>query len=316
MTKDFVKNAAIQSAALRRRFMDHERFDELELHFTLLLAKRLSDIEAGLAEDAAGIALSAPSGSGKTRAIRKLVKTESEQLQKEGQGEKSLLYLRTPSSVTLKSLGADLLSELGYKLNTNRTSSYIWELVRHHLKENRTTFIFLDEAQELTSHGTKYELQSVASKLKTLMNDPEWPVGLILSGTPALEMLLNHDEQLGRRLESISFENLTSAADAGDIVDLIASYGEISQLSLHSDTQCLAMGERLIHAAAYQYGLVIEITIAAIERATLECSSELKRAHFAKAFHWRTACLDVENPFVVPDFLRTNPRQVFPGGAK
>ncbi|MFS4581103.1 ATP-binding protein [Phaeobacter sp. C3_T13_0] len=312
MTNDRIKHTAKRVAALRNHFINHERFEPLEAQLTLLLEKRLADIEIGQTNEAHGMALSGPSGAGKTTAMSFLAQRTQERLRAEGHGDRCIVSLRVPSPATLKSVGQALLRELGYKISSERQAWYIWDLVRHQLKELGVTNILLDEAQELASRGTKHELNSVASMLKTLMTDPEWPVGIILSGTPELEGILNHDPQLARRMKTVRFDSLSPTADAENAVDLIEAYCDAGEVSAHENTQEQAMGERLIHAAANQFGLVIELTIAALEQAYLEASSTLRRDHFAKAYHCRSACDNTLNPFIIPDFYRIDSRQVFP----
>ncbi|SCZ72801.1 AAA domain-containing protein [Epibacterium ulvae] len=312
MANDRIKHTAKRVSTLRNHFINHERFEPLEAQFTLLLEKRLADIEAGQINEAHGMALSGPSGAGKTTAMTFLAQQTQERLRAEGHGDRCIVSLRAPSPATQKSVGQALLRELGYKISSERQAWYIWDLVRHQLKELGVAFILLDEAQELASRGTKHELASVASMLKTLMTDPEWPVGIILSGTLELEGILNHDPQLARRMKTVRFNSLSPIADAQNAVDLIGAYCDAGEVSAHESIQKQAMGKRLIHAAANQFGLVIELTIAALEQAFLEASSTLRREHFAKAYHCRSACDDTLNPFIIPDFYRVDPRQVFP----
>lgn len=172
-------------------------------------------------------------------------------------------------------------------------------------------FLHLDEAQDLSSRGTRNEMTSVASMLKTLMTDEDWPVGIILSGTNELEDILNHDPQLARRMYTIRFDPLTAGANAEDVQVLLAGYAELGQLGLASDTADVSLSERLIHAAAFQFGLVIEIIIAAIELAYLRGDNSLSRHHFAQVYADRTACADTFNPFIVDDYYSIDARRVF-----
>ncbi|WP_282093566.1 ATP-binding protein [Epibacterium ulvae] len=312
MANDRIKHTAKRVSTLRNHFINHERFEPLEAQFTLLLEKRLADIDAGKTKEAHGMALSGPSGAGKTTAMSFLAQRTQERLKAEGRGDRCIVSFRVPSPATQKSVGQALLRELGYQISSERQVWYIWDLVRHQLKELGVAFILLDEAQELAPRGTKHELGSVTSMLKTLMTDPEWPVGIILSGTLELESILNHDSQLARRLKTVRFNSLSPTADAENAIDLIEAYCDAGEVAAHESTQEQAMGERLIHAAANQFGLVIELTIAALEQAFLEASPTLRREHFAKAYHCRSACGDTLNPFIIPDFYRVDPREVFP----
>lgn len=172
-------------------------------------------------------------------------------------------------------------------------------------------FLHLDEAQDLSSRGTTSELNAVASMLKTLMTDPDWPVGILLSGTEELERVLNHDPQLARRMDAVHFAPLSPVAHAPDVTGLIGDYATRARLSAAPDSQSLALAEWLIHAAAFQFGLVIEITIAAIEVALLEAATALEARHFELAYEHRSSCSEAFNPFIVTDYQRIDARKVF-----
>lgn len=117
-----------------------------------------------------------------------------------------------------------ILRGLGYPVNGRREAWYVWNLVRHHLRERRTLFLHLDEAQDLAARGTERERHSVVNLLKSLMQDPEWPVGLILSGTGELADILNFDPQLGRRFQPIRFDPVSEIADLEKVRDLLSAY--------------------------------------------------------------------------------------------
>ncbi|PTW39750.1 TniB family NTP-binding protein [Rhodovulum kholense] len=316
MTNDHVDQTVLCIAMLRDHFIRHDRYTPLEQVFSRLAEKRLADIQTGRVNEAHGLALSGPSGAGKSAAVAHLLKSERARLDTAGHGDATIISLRVPSPATLKFVGQTLLRSLGYQISSERQAWYIWDLVRHHLRERRVLFVHLDEAQDLASRGTKHELNSVASMLKTLMTDDEWPVGIILSGTEELEDILNHDPQLARRMKTIHFESLTPAAHANDVLDLLESYCERAELTPAADILGLEHGERLIHAAANQFGLVIELILEAIEQALLEGETALSSTHFMWAYRLRTSCDDEFNPFIIPDFYRVDARQVFARGAR
>lgn len=73
----------------------------------------------------------------------------------------------------------------------------------------------------------------------------------------------------------------------------------------------LSHGERVVHAAANQFGITIVLILDAIEDAYLQGQKTLNRHNFIRAYHRRTSCDAEFNPFVVPDFMRIDARQVF-----
>ena len=208
-------------------------------------------------------------------------------------------------------MGQTVLRALGYNLSAERQAWYIWDLVRHQLRERKVLFLHLDEAQDLSARGTRHELDAVASMLKTLMTDADWPVGILLSGTEELENILNHDPQLARRMDTIHFAPLSPVMNAPDVARLIEGYARRADLALAGEITDITLSERLIHAAAFQFGLVIEMIIAAIEVAFLEGAAHLEWRHFTAAYALRSSCMDAFNPFIVNDYHRIDARKVF-----
>lgn len=308
---ELIKQTARRIAILSDHFIHHDRFEPLEERFLLLIEKRLVDYELGRTSEAHGLTLTGLSGTGKTTAMEQLMARSRASLDRAGHQSFSNISIRVPSPATLKLVGHALLRSLGYPINSERQAWYLWDLVRHHLKERKVLFVHLDEAQDLASRGTRHELNSVSSMLKTLMTDPEWPVGIILSGTPELEDILNHDHQLARRMDGVHFPSLSPIAHGNDVLDLVESYCVKAELQPGPDILELVHGERLIHAASNQFGLVIKLTLWAIEQAYLMDASQLTRAHFARVYQLRTSCDDTFNPFIIPDFYRIDARQVF-----
>lgn len=308
---DIPSTIASKIADLRARFILHERFEPLQARVRMLLEKRLADIAAGRSADAHGIALSGASGTGKSCAMAQLIARARVELAHSSCTEATIISLRVPSPATLKFLGQMILRALGYNLSAERQAWYIWDLARHQLRQRRVLFLHLDEAQDLSSRGTTSELNAVASMLKTLMTDPDWPVGILLSGTEELERILNHDPQLARRMDAVHFAPLSPVAHAPDVVGLIGDYAIRAGLTAAPDSQNIALAERLIHASAFQFGLVIEIIIAAIEAALLEQTPALQARHFALAYEQRSSCSDAFNPFIVNNYHRIDARKVF-----
>ncbi|WP_128254752.1 TniB family NTP-binding protein [Falsirhodobacter deserti] len=208
-------------------------------------------------------------------------------------------------------VGHSLLRALGFQISSERQAWYIWDLVRHHLRERKVLFVHLDEAQDLASRGTKHELRAVAAMLKTLMTDADWPVSIILSGTTELEDILNHDPQLARRMKTIHFGPLSGVGHADDVLSLVEAYCRRGELMIDEETATIELAERLIHAAANQFGLVIELTLAAMEQAYLSGNEMLSMRHFVEAYAQRSGSDDAFNPFVIPDYHRIDARQVF-----
>ena len=308
---DLIIKTAQRIADLRGHFIRHERFDPLQARLQLLIEKRFADIAAGRTADAHGIALSGASGTGKSCAMAQLLSSARQRLSISTHPQATIISLRVPSPATLKFVGQMVLRALGYSITAERQAWYIWDLVRHQLRLRHVLFLHLDEAQDLSSLGTARERNAIASMLKTLMTDEQWPVGILLSGTEELEDILNHDPQLARWMDTVHFAPLSPVAHARDVMGLIEGYAKRADIIMDPTVSDRALAERLIHSAAFQFGLVIEIIIAAIETALLEEATALKRRHFVTAYQLRSSCSDAFNPFIVPDFHSIDARKVF-----
>ena len=312
MTSDTYMRVAPQMSDLRAIFIENEGFAPFEALFKEQLAARLADIEMGRCSEATGISLIGASGAGKTSAINKLIQYTNGWLKDIGSGDMTLVSFRVPSPATAKYVGQTLLRALGYQISSERQAWYIWDLVRHHLKERKVLFVHIDEAQDLATHGTKKELIAISSMLKTLLNDGDWPVGILMSGTPELKPILESDFQIVRRMRHRELPPLSRVSDAEDAIFLIETYCAKAGLECSEEVAEIELAERLIHSAANQFGLVIQVILGTIEKAILEDAKVLEQRHFARAYGDRTGSDDAFNPFVIPDYTRIDPRRINP----
>lgn len=296
---------------LRSRFVFHERFEELEKIFLGLLAARLLEVSNNASAEMRMISLIAEPGSGKSTAIRHLFDRSKEFVQDSPVPNAKLISLTISAKPTLKSVGLTILEELGFEMNRDRQNWYIWKLVRFHLREHQVVFVHLDEAQHLKLQGRKNDIPEIVDTLKNLSQDKSWPVGLLLSGTTDLSEIINFDDQLTRRMTGLVFKPLDIHADLENTVQLVANYCARVNLELDLGDPGEKLGQRIIHAAAYQFGLVNEFAVDAIEVALEADSSHLNRQHCAHAFQARKDCGEAFNPFLIQDFERIDTRKMF-----
>lgn len=296
---------------LSTRFALHERYGDLETLVNRLLAVRLADLRAGRILEANSLVLTAATGSGKTTAMRRLVQHSNAYLHASEFPEGRIVSVTVPSPATLKSVGISILAALGLQLRADRKIWYIWDLVRFHLRENKVLFLHLDEAQDLKKKGRQNELSEIVNTLKSISQDTEWPVGFLLSGTEDLKEIVNLDTQLVRRMKAISFEPLTASNDAKDMLTLIESYASKAGLRFETGDATFDFGKRLVHAASYQFGLVIKLALFAIEDALYENDHCLDAHDFVSAYKTWKGCTDAFNPFIVNDYLQIDTQRMF-----
>ncbi|WP_185962257.1 TniB family NTP-binding protein [Palleronia caenipelagi] len=285
----------------------------LRTEFDRRLYGRREEIRQGVVREGRGIALLGASGSGKSTVIEHLLKRHPELvLPDPGRERADVISFRVPSPASLKEVGRTALTALGYDLKRDRSATIIWGIVRELLQKRQTLFLHIDEVQDLKTSQSKQVIQNVINTLKSLMQHPEWPISIILSGMPEVRKMLNFDPQLARRFYPIALRPLSFTGDEEMLRDMVGSYLHKAALPPSSGIYTDEVLMRLLHAGAYEFGIVIEIIIAGIGEALMAGSDCLLLEHFAMAFRRRTGCYDGLNPFLAPDYRDIDPRKLFP----
>lgn len=298
-------------SSLQKRFVKHDRYRELESEFDAILYHRRANIGEEQHPEARGIAVVGLSGSGKSTAIRRLFHKHGDlQVLSDGVERAAVVSLTVPSPATLKHVGHSCLNALGYPIRRDRTAGIIWELVQNHLRQRQTLFLHLDEAQDFYSNRNLNEMRAVVNTLKSMMQNRGWPIGIVLSGMPELMDLFDLDTQLARRIRPIHFAPISYASDGRSVRQVLEQYAGAAALTVTPEACCGNHIQRLIHAAADEFGLVIEIIIGAIEEALLADHAELQPQDFVTTFRRRTGCIDGLNPFASDDFRAIDARKL------
>lgn len=292
---------------LRAFFAHHEGYAMLREQFEILLAERCAALAAGRPVEARGIAVIGDTGSGKTTAVRHLLRNY---LPEAGEETAEVASFQVPSPATLKHVGYELLNALGYPMNRLPTSMIIWGKVRFHLRERQVKFLHLDEAQDLAINQSDKEKIDVVNTLKSLMQEPSWPVGLILSGMPDLRSMLNMDPQLARRFHPVEFQPISAARSGGNIMQIVRAYGAKARLETASGLGERNFVERLVHASAHEFGRMIELIVNAIRERLYTGGGTLEAVDFAAAFRRATGVVDGVNPFLADQFQHLDARML------
>ena len=301
-------------AQLRARFFAHRNYRELRDAFTALLNRRRADLEIGAQNEARGIAIIGDSGSGKTTAARRLWATYPDlQAQEPGLEKAEVVSLSLPSPASVKFVGYACLTVLGYPLQRDRTSAIIWDMVHSHLRLRQTLVLHFDEAQDFSVNQNPREMQAMINTLKALMQNPNWPISIVLSGMPQLRDLINMDPQLARRFTPVQFAKLDPVLDGGPIMKMVAGYAEAAAIEIGPDLHERSFVRRLIHAAAGEFGLTVELLLSAIEISLRAKQPELDLPSFAQAFTHRSGCVPDFNPFTREDYTAINTRLLLLG---
>lgn len=302
-------------APARAIFLKNPAHRQFERTFTELLDRRRAEVAAGIQREARCIALIGASGSGKTSAVRHLMTHHPGLVLGDRESERlDIVSLAVPTPATLKFVGQTTLSALEFPLQRERTAQTIWDLVKGHLRARQTLFLHYDEAQDLALHQTERELRSVVNTLKSLLQHQAWPVGLILSGTPELKAIINHDVQLARRVFPIEFVRLDASLDCGRVLTLLSRYAEAARIEIAPEVLHQDLAARLIHASDREFGLLIEMTIAAMECSIRDNRGTLEIRDFTRMFRKRSGCVDWLNPFMAGEFERIEVRRLLCSG--
>lgn len=252
--------------------------------------------------------LTGKAGAGKSRAIEHAFKTRPEFVGYPDLNAGSpVLSVVASSPFTLGALGNELLRGLGYKTNRNIKQSEAWPMVSELIKEKGIRIIHIDEAQHGDETADPRIIREVENTLKRLMQDKEWPVWLILSGLPELGRFCQSDPSMRRRLRVVHFGDLTFPKHMDAVKVVIDKLTSLCPGILNEGLLMPEFTHRLMHAAMYQFGILVEY----VQDAILECidagDEQLDIVHFADVYSLRSGeHSDSLNPFISRDFLAIN----------
>jgi Cdc6-like AAA superfamily ATPase len=245
------------------------------------------------------------SGAGKTTAINRVLRRHPAFPGYGVKGSGCLLVtvtVRGPCS--LKQLGRQLLAALGYPLVADRSKDIVWEMVRARIEKLGVLVIHFDEIQNVTTTATVDEAIKIRNTLKSLMNDTDHPVCLIMTGLPEFRPFIGKDFQNVRRSCFIGFEPL-SGNDFETLRRTVKGLANVADLSVDPG-EADDIVPRLVHASMAQMGIAIEMTHDAIDNALRRDAKTLTIDDFADMFARRTGNTSVANPFIVNDWQGIN----------
>lgn len=163
-----------------------------------------------------GLLLNGPSGAGKSTILH----TYHAAYPRTHEAERThipVLFVKVPSSPTTKSLAGAILTALGKK-NAHRgtapeKTTWIYDLFARCGVE----IVLLDEFQHLFYPPTLSAFRDITDWLKNFLEDTQ--VGLVGSGLPAAELVVDSNEQLARRFSERIRITPFSYDDADDFLE-------------------------------------------------------------------------------------------------
>lgn len=284
---------------LEQAFFPTTPYRDFRSRMFSILEAREQRLKIGHAEQK-GTALIGPPGSGKSRMVAQAIKEYQAMAEATGGREFGyrILSATVPGRATVKETSKEILRQLGYPVEKARDEDYLVQKIMTLMKYQHVAGLHLDEVQDAGRHATSETMKSFAKRFRNMMQDREWPICLILSATLEGREFINHDGTLTRRLRPIEILPMTLATD-GPV--LRAAVGVLLKKSGVSDTGLFEEDDFvriMMHAAAYRFGLAIEMTIEAIGEAVDAGERAITLDHFAGAYYVRTNSDDDMNPFV------------------
>jgi hypothetical protein len=258
-----------------------------------------------------GFVIVGGSGSGKTEALDRLL-ADHKAFPGYGTVKSGCTFVSVlcPSPSTLAQLGNAVLAAVGYPPEKPLDEAVAWDRVRKVLKKRRVMFLHFDDVHNVLQNAHDAEIVKIQATFRNLMISREWPVQLVLTGVGETLQMFKGDRQLKRRLKYVVFDDLVAADDAGWIDGAVRDF--VAQAGLtYVETAGSMLVERLIHAAAYQFGLVFELLLEGIETTLLAGRKKFGIKDLAEAYEDRTSQPDELNIFASPGWQVIDPGIIF-----
>jgi hypothetical protein len=216
-----------------------------------------------------------------------------------------LISVKAPSPCTLRVLGITIARAMGLPINDSMAENVVWDFLIDNLPTRGVRFVHIDEFQHVLENRNVVDIAKIRNAMKRLVQTPEHPVWLLLSGMPEIGTVIEGDTQLWRRKVYVLFHEMNFERDAGLCLQMIRFFA-IEKANLTCESfEVKENVHRLIHASLNRLGIAIDIVVKAIRTALRAGSRSLELAHFAAAYKVFTGCEDRANPFVVPsDFTQ------------
>lgn len=259
----------------------------------------------GMVRGGRALVVTGQAGAGKSRALGHAFANRPEFAGFGKPGEWCpLLSVVAPSPFTLGALGNEIARKLGYHGRREIPHSKVWPVVRELMAECGVRVLHIDEAQ----HGDEIKDPSVAevveNTFKRMMQEADWPIWLILSGLPELSRFCQNDASMKRRVRVLPFEALEFPDHVESVRQTVHQLVALCPSVGCGEIQADAFAHRLLHAATYQFGIIVEYVQDAIaECLMVEGGGELGLCHFADVYAIRTGVRsDDLNPFLAENW--------------
>ena len=247
------------------------------------------------------IAIIAPSGAGKTKAMQHFLKDNPYfPNYRDPKGGCPLITIQTRAPATLGQLGLATLRACGYQTKSHLPENEAWALARFQMQHQNILVPHYEEAQRIIKQKNRLERSKIVETFAGLMTDLDWPLNPIISGLRELRKLFDDDfldeptpeareshATLTRRTRFVEFLPIDPKHDRKDLDRGLGEYEKLAGVSLKvaKDTE---MRARICHGAARQFGLFFELTVGAIDVCVLSGRKDVTLQDYADAYAART----------------------------
>lgn len=211
-----------------------------------------------------------------------------------------LISVKAPSPCTLRVLGITIARAMGLPCSDGMAENVVWDLIIDNVAERNLRFVHIDEFQHVMENRNVVDIAKIRNAMKRLVQTPEHPVWLLITGMPEVGVVFEGDTQLWRRKSYVLFHQLGFEQDT-PLCRAMIQFFATKKAKLSSEAFELDENvHRLMHASLFRLGIAIDVVVKAIRVALNAGAGSLQVAHFASAYRIFTGCHDTANPFLVP----------------
>ena len=298
---DFIIPEVVEASSdFNGRYFPLERAKTLQANFAMMFSIHLGCLKSDEYFESEVLVLTGPSGAGKSREMNQLLTKfgASGSLLPSGMPAKMVKCV-LDRKVTWMSLGKRTLKAMKFDLaeNARMTQIEIWDQVATQARLQGIVAIHYDETQHILAGKKDIAVEEILDCFKSLLKSTSWPLMLILSGVPELNLYVPEFEQLARKVTQVTFEDIDYDKEALQVSEIVQNYALRAELEVDDDLLSEDFIHRLITAGAFRWGLVFSITKKAVMVALEDRSLALRREHYVAMWVNKTKMNHAATPF-------------------
>ncbi|MBY5827804.1 ATP-binding protein [Rhizobium leguminosarum] len=255
------------------------------------------------------LAICGRSGAGKTSAIAKhisMIKEMQPHVDADGVKIFPTIVIETPSPCIPRLMALAGLEALGHVPKKRISESDAWLEFRRLLKVHKVMWVVFDEAQNAIENANVREAAVIGNNIKSLTQQSDWPVRVILAGVAPLASFLAR-KQLYNRRTVVPLDTLDMEANTG-LVELLIQKIVVDHAGLKIGFELHRhVLQRLMHACACEYGSIIQMIRAAAELPIRAGRDTLEFGDFVRTYESFSGCRPKQNVFLSDKWEELDP---------